>query len=235
MTFADELKKVLSKKGDSGLSIEPSSEEPTEIEAPSAAILLTEENCGACAFAKEALKNDIAEGKITICDLANEECKQIGREINLKEVPAMVVPDEHGKLTQCEMGKEGNDLTISCPVMPNTEETEEAPKRPPKHGVAGISCMDFKLKHILTIEAKNAGVPQEDLLRIQSLPVCENASLGFSPIKKGKGTETQTTSDRMKFMRTCLSGSTGEPQPLRMKRCSKDWREMPEEEKKKFK
>ena len=233
MTFADELKKVLSKKGDSGLSIEPSSEEPTEIEAPSAAILLTEENCGACAFAKEALKNDIAEGKITVCDLANEECKQIGREINLKEVPAMVVPDENGKLTQCEMGKEGDNLSIFCPVIPNTE-APEAP--PPRHGKMGISCMDFRIKNALTVAAKNSGVSPDDLMMIQSLPDCENQSLGFASVKTGKGgAETKSTSDRMKFMRTCLSGSTGEPQPLRMKRCSKDWREMPEEEKKKFK
>jgi hypothetical protein len=235
MSFAQELAKVLAKK-EGSLSIEPSSDDPLEIEAPSAAILLTEENCGACAFAKEALKDDIEAGKITVCDLANEECKQIGREIGLKEVPAMLVPDENGKLTQCEMGKEGDNLAISCPIMPNTEAEEEAP--PPRHGKMGkqgISCMDFKLKHILTVEAQNAGVPQEELLRIQSLPTCENASLGFSPIKKEKGAETKSTSDRMAFMRSCLSGSTGEPQPLRMKRCSKDWREMPEEEKRKFK
>ena len=47
MTFAQELKKVLS-KGES-MGIEPnSSGGPIEIEAPRSAILLTEENCGAC-------------------------------------------------------------------------------------------------------------------------------------------------------------------------------------------
>ena len=234
MSFSDELKKVLSKKG--GVGIEPSSDETIEIEAPSAAILLTEENCGACAFAKEALKNDIEEGKITVCDLANEECKQIGREIGLKEVPAMLVPDENGKLTQCEMGKEGDNLAISCPIMPNVGEPEEAPKRPPKHGKVGISCMDFRIKNALTVAAKNAGVAQQDLMMIQSLPDCENQSLGFASVKTGKGgTELKSTSDRMQFMKKCLSGSTGEPQPLRMKRCSSEWRELPEEEKKKFK
>ena len=100
----------------------------------------------------------------------------------------------------------------------------------------GISCMDFRIKNALTVAAKNSGARPEDLMMIQSLPDCENQPLGFASVKTGKGgAETKSTSDRMKFMRTCLSGSTGEPQPLRMKRCSKDWREMPEEEKKKFK
>jgi len=231
MSFAQELKKALAKGEDS--SIEPSpSDDPIEIEAPSAAILLTEENCGACAFAKEALKNDIAEGKITVCDLANEECKQIGREINLKEVPAIVVPDEHGKLTQCEMGKEGDNLVISCPVMPNTAEQEEAPKRPPRHGKLGISCMDFRIKNALTVAAKNAGVSQQELMMIQSLPDCENQPLGFAPVKTGKGrAETKSTSERMAWMKKCLSGSTGESQPQKMKRCSQEWRELSEKRK----
>ena len=226
MSFADELKKVLAKKEDS-LGIEPgSSDDPIEIDSPSSAILLTEENCGACAFAKEALKNDIEAGKITVCDLANEECKQIGREIGLKEVPAMVVPDENGKLAQCEMGKEGDNLAISCPVMPK-QETEEPSVRPPRHGKVGISCMDFRIKNALTVAAKNSGVSQEYLMMIQSLPECETESLGFASVKTGKGgTELKSTSDRMQFMKKCLSGSTGEPQPLRMKRCSQEWREL---------
>ena len=234
MRFAQELSKVLSKK--EGFGIEPSSDDPLEIEAPSAAILLTEEHCGACAFAKEALKNDIEAGKITVCDLANEECKQIGREIGLKEVPAMLVPDENGKLTQCEMGKEGDNLTIFCPNAPNTEAEEEAPKRLPKHGKVGIACMDFRIKNGLMVDAKNAGLSQEDIMKIYSLPECENEVIGFAPVKTGKGaTETKSANPRTKFMKKCLSGSTGEPQPLRMKRCSSEWREMPEEEKKKFK
>ena len=224
MTFSEELKQALAKK--EGVSIEPSSsDDPVEIEAPTAAILLTEENCGACAFAKEALKNDIEEGKITVCDLANEECKQIGREINLKEVPAMLVPDEHGKLTQCEMGKEGDDLTIACPVMPNTEETEEPPKKLPRHGRVGISCMDFRIKNALTVAAKNSGVSPEDLMMIQSLPDCETESLGFSQIKKERGAETKSTSDRMQFMKTCLRDSSmGDSQPDRMRKCSGVWK-----------
>ena len=227
MTFSEELRQALAKK--EGVSIEPSSDAPIEIEAPSAAILLTEENCGACAFAKEALKNDIAEGKITVCDLANEECKQIGREINLKEVPAMLVPDEHGKLTQCEMGKEGDDLTIACPVMPNTEEPEAPPPRHGKMGKQGISCMDFKLKHILTVEAKNAGVGPEELMMIQSLPDCENQSLGFASVKTGKGATDTKTSKRGEFMRTCLKDpSKGDTQPNRMRQCSREYREKKE-------
>ena len=173
------------------------------------------------------MKNEIEEGKIEVCDLRNEECKQIGREINLKEVPAMVIPDEHGKLTQCEMGKEGDNLAISCPIMPKQEAEEPTPKRPPKHGKMGIACMDFRIKNALTVAAKNAGVAQEDLMMIQSLPECENQSLGFASVKTGKGgAELKSTSDRMQFMKKCLSGSTGEPQPLRMKRCSQEWREL---------
>ena len=225
MTFSEELKQALAKK--EGVSIEPSSsDDPVEIEAPTAAILLTEENCGACAFAKEALKNDIAEGKITVCDLANEECKQIGREINLKEVPAMLVPDEHGKLTQCEMGKEGDDLTIACPVMPNTEE-EAPPKKLPRHGRVGISCMDFRIKNALTVAAKNSGVSQQELMMIQSLPDCATDSLGFSPIKTGKGATDTKTSKRGEFMRTCLKDpSKGDTQPNRMRQCSREYREL---------
>ena len=224
MSFAQELAKVLSKK--EGVGIEPSSDETIEIEAPSAAILLTEENCGACAFAKEALKNDIEAGKITVCDLANEECKQIGREIGLKEVPAMLVPDENGKLTQCEMGKEGDNLSISCPIMPNTEEIEEAPKKLPRHGKVGISCMDFRIKNALTVAAKNAGVAQQELMMIQSLPDCENQSLGFAAVKTGKGaTELKSTSERMAFMSKCLKDSSmGDSQPNRMRTCSDVWK-----------
>ena len=225
MSFSDELKKAFGKK-ENNLGIEPSSDDPVEIEAPTAAILLTEENCGACAFAKEALKNDIEAGKITVCDLANEECKQIGREIGLKEVPAMLVPDENGKLTQCEMGKEGDNLAISCPIMPNTEAEEEAPpKRLPRHGKVGISCMDFRIKNALTVAAKNSGVSQEYLMMIQSLPDCATESLGFSPIKKEKGTETKSTSDRMQFMKKCLKDSSmGDSQPDRMRKCSDVWK-----------
>ena len=229
MSFAQELAKVLAKK-EGSLSIEPSSDDPLEIEAPSAAILLTEENCGACAFAKEALKDDIEAGKITVCDLANEECKQIGREIGLKEVPAMLVPDENGKLTQCEMGKEGADLIVSCPTMPNMNSEEAPPPRHGKMGKQGISCMDFKLKHILTVEAQNAGVSQEELLKIQSLPDCATESLGFSPIKTGKGATDTKTSKRGEFMRTCLKDpSKGDTQPNRMRQCSREYRELKEQ------
>ena len=227
MSFAQELAKVLSKKG--GVGIEPSSDETIEIEAPSAAILLTEENCGACAFAKEALKNDIEAGKITVCDLANEECKQIGREIGLKEVPAMLVPDENGKLTQCEMGKEGDNLSIFCPNALNTEAEEEAPKRPPKHGKVGIACMDFRIKNGLMVDAKNAGLSQEDIMKIYSLPECENEVIGFAPVKTGKGSTDTKTSKRGAFMRTCLKDpSKGDGQPNRMRTCSREYRELKE-------
>ena len=226
MSFAQELAKVLAKKEDN-LSIEPSySDGPVEIASPSSAILLTEENCGACAFAKEALKNDIEVGKITVCDLANEECKQIGRQIDLKEVPAMVIPDENGKLTQCEMGKEGNNLAISCPIMPKQDLAEETPRRPPRHGKIGIACMDFRIKNALTVAAKNAGVAQQELMMIQSLPDCENQSLGFASVKAGKGaTELKSTSERMAFMSKCLRDSSmGNSQPDRMRKCSDTWK-----------
>lgn len=208
-----------------------------EIPAPPEAILLTEASCGGCAWAKEKLAPDIEQGKIKVCDLNNEECKAIGREINLKEVPAIVVEDEQGKLVQCDMGKEeGSDnLVIQCPVMPNTKEPEEAPKRPPKHGKIGIACMDFRIKNSLMTDAKNAGLSQEDIMKIYSLPECEDQPLGFAELKRGgKGTETRAINPRTKFMKRCLSGSTGESQPERMRNCSKAWCEMPDEEKKKF-
>ncbi|MCK4731301.1 MAG: hypothetical protein KAT65_02485 [Methanophagales archaeon] len=211
-------------------TISPNDNESKEIDAPSSAILLTEENCKGCAWAKEALSKDIEEGKIRVCDLNNEECKQIGRSIDLKEVPAMVIEDENGKLVQCEMGKEeGSDnLLVQCPVMPNRN-VEEAPRKPPKHGKIGISCVGWNLKNILMVEAKNYGATQEDIFKINSLPECESSELGFAPIKSGKGATDTQVSPRNKFMRECLRDKTkGDRQPDRMRACSKEYREVKE-------
>ena len=213
------------------VGIEPtSSDEIKQIEAPPEAILLTEENCSACDFAKTALENDITEGKIRVCDLNNEECKQIGRSIDLKEVPAMVIEDENGKLVQCEMGKEGeNGIVISCPVMPNMN-VEEAPRKPSRHGKLGIACMDFRIKNGLMTDAKNAGLSQEDIMKIYSLPECENQVIGFAPVKTGKGATDTKTSKRGAFMRTCLKDSSkGDRQPDRMRKCSSEYRELKEQ------
>ena len=110
--------------------------------------------------------------------------------------------------------------------MPNTEEIEAPPKKLPRHGKVGISCMDFRIKNALTVAAKNSGVPQQELMMIQSLPDCENQSLGFASVKTGKGgAETKSTSDRMQFMKKCLSDSSmGDSQPNRMRTCSDIWK-----------
>jgi len=144
----------------------------------------------------------------------------------------MVVPDEKGKLTQCEMGKEGDDLTIFCPNVPNANaeaEEEAPPKRPPKHGKVGIACMDFRIKNGLMVDAKNAGLSQEDIMKIYSLPECEDQVIGFAPVKTGKGSTDTKTSKRGAFMRTCLKDpSKGDTQPNRMRACSSEYRELKE-------
>ena len=208
-----------------GIEPNSSSDEVQEIEAPPEAILLTEENCDACDFAKTALSADIEQGKIKVCDLADEECKQIGRSIDLKEVPAIVVEDEQGKLTPCEIGKEGDNIAIQCPVIPKAG--EEAPRRPPKHGKIGIACMDFRIKNGLMVDAKNAGLSQEDIFKIASLPECENEAIGFAPVKGGRESTATKSSPRNKFMRECLSDSSkGNTQPDRMRNCSSEYKQL---------
>ena len=231
MINAEEYKQGFSNKVkqniNSAYGIEPnSSDEVQEIPSPPEAILLTEDNCSACDFAKTALSGDIEQGKIKVCDLADEECKQIGRSIDLKEVPAIVVEDEQGKLTQCEIGKEGDNIAISCPAMPNMQ-AEEAPRRPPKHGKIGIACMDFRIKNGLMVDAKNAGLSQEDIFKIASLPECENEAIGFAPVKGGRESTATKSSPRNKFMRECLSDSSkGNTQPDRMRNCSSEYKQL---------
>jgi hypothetical protein len=87
--------------------------------------------------------------------------------------------------------------------------------------------MDFRIKNALTVAAKNSGVSQQELMMIQSLPDCATDSLGFSPIKTGKGATDTKTSKRGEFMRTCLKDpSKGDTQPNRMRQCSREYREL---------
>lgn len=233
MINAEEYKQGFSNKVkqniNSAYGIEPNSSDIQEIEAPPEAILLTEDNCSACDFAKTALSVDIEQGKIKVCDLADEECKQIGRSIDLKEVPAIVVEDERGQLTQCEIGKEGDNIAIQCPVIPKAG--EEPPARPPRHGKLGVSCLGWRLKNVLMVEAKNQGANQEDILKINSLPECASESIGFAPVRGGReATDTKASSKRGEFMRECLRDKTkGDTQPNRMRNCSAEYRQLKEE------
>jgi hypothetical protein len=108
-------------------------------------------------------------------------------------------------------------------------------------GKLGITCISPDVKHQLGWWLQSQPNVHNDILPlVGSLPECGNAEdgmpipLGFSEVKKGGGTKTKAASSRGNFMRECLSGKTGEAQPLRMSRCSREWREMSDSEKKKY-
>ena len=208
-------------------------------------MLITQKGCQGCDLAEEYLKEEIADGSITVCPLDVDECKGIADKLHLRETPAIVSVDGSGVHHKCNIRTEGDDFMFECPVDPSSSPSKEAEEveaeAPPKHGKLGIACISPDVKNKLGWWLQSQpDLPPDILPLVGSLPECGNAEngmpipLGFSEVKKSGGTKTKAGSARGNFMRECLSGSTGEPQPLRMSRCSREWREMSDKEKKKY-
>ena len=207
--------------------------------------LITQEGCQGCDLAEEYLKEEIADGSITVCPLEAGECSKIADELHLHATPSIVSVDNAGVHHKCDIRTEGDDFLFECPVDPSAPRVEPAEeKAPPKHGKVGklgITCISPDVKHQLGWWLQSQPDLSPDILPlVGSLPECGAGEdgmpipLGFSEVKKGGGTKTKAASARGNFMRECLSGKTGEAQPLRMSRCSREWREMQDKEKKKY-
>jgi hypothetical protein len=203
-----------------GEDVEPSKEateeregDNKEVGALHKVLLITQDGCQGCDLAEEYLKEEIAEGSITVCPLDVDD-----------------------------------DFLFECPVDPSSSRDEESEvvveKAPPKHGKVGklgITCISQDVKNKLGWFLQSDPDLAPDILPlVGSLPECGSGEdgmpipLGFSEVKKSGGTKTKAGSTRGNFMRECLSGKTGEAQPLRMSRCSREWREMSDKEKKKY-
>jgi hypothetical protein len=227
---------------------EENEEQGKEADALNKVLLITQEGCQGCDLAEEYLKEEIADGSITVCPLDVEECNKIANKLNLHSTPSIVSVDTSGVHHKCDIRTEGDDFLFECPVDPSSSSGEESEvvveKAPPKHGKVGklgITCISQDIKNKLGwFLQSNPDLAPDILPLVGSLPECGNAEdgmpipLGFSEVKKGGGTKTKAASARGNFMRECLSGKTGEAQPLRMSRCSREWREMPDKEKKKY-
>jgi len=217
--------------------------EDTGAENPTIAkmLLLTQEGCHGCDLAKEYLKEEIDEGSIELCPLSDGRCNKIANELHLRETPSIVSIDADGIHHKCDIKTEGDDFMIECPVSEGEEAEEEQAPKPAKHGKLALSCLSPDVKHQLGFFLQTQpNLAPEALALVGSLPECAQAHdgmptpIGFSEVKKSGGATTKPSSGRGAFMKKCLSGSTGEPQPLRMSRCSKEWRELPDKEKKKY-
>jgi hypothetical protein len=214
-------------------------------------LLITQEGCQGCDLAEEYLKEEIADGSITVCPLGADECSKIANELHLNSTPSIVSVDGKGIHHKCEIRTEGDDFLFECPVDPSSSSSskegevvaeERAP--PPKHGKVGklgITCISQDVKNKLGWFLQSEPELSPDILPlVGSLPECGSREdgmpipLGFSEVKKSGGTKTKAGSARGNFMRECLSGKTGEAQPLRMSRCSREWREKSDNEKKKY-
>ena len=227
---------------------EPSDEgEEGDVEATlNKVLLITQDGCQGCDLAEEYLKEEIADGSITVCPLDVDECSKIANELHLRNTPSIVSVDGKGVHHKCDIRTEGDDFLFECPVDPSAPPTEPAEEQapPPKHGKVGklgITCISQDVKNKLGWFLQSQPDLAPDILPlVGSLPECGNAEdgmpipLGFSEVKKGGGTKTKAASSRGNFMRECLSGKTGEAQPLRMSRCSREWREKSDKEKKKY-
>ena len=206
-------------------------------------LLITQEGCQGCDLAEEYLKEEIADGSITVCPLEAGECSKIADELHLHATPSIVSVDGKGVHHKCDIRTEGDDFLFECPVDPSAPPPTEE-KAPPKHGKVGklgITCISPDVKHQLGWWLQSQPDLSPDILPlVGSLPECGAGEdgmpipLGFSEVKKSGGTKTKAGSARGNFMRECLSGKTGEAQPLRMSRCSREWREMSDKEKKKY-
>jgi hypothetical protein len=238
-----------------GEDVEPSKEateeregDNKEVGALHKVLLITQDGCQGCDLAEEYLKEEIAEGSITVCPLDVDECSKIANKLNLHATPSIVSVDGKGVHHKCDIRTEGDDFLFECPVDPSSSRDEESEvvveKAPPKHGKVGklgITCISQDVKNKLGWFLQSDPDLAPDILPlVGSLPECGSGEdgmpipLGFSEVKKSGGTKTKAGSTRGNFMRECLSGKTGEAQPLRMSRCSREWREMSDKEKKKY-
>jgi len=207
-------------------------------------LLITQDGCHGCDMAQEYLKEEIDNGDIEVCPLSDGRCSGIANELHLRETPSIVSVDGEGVHHKCDIRTEGDDFLFECPV---TEGGDGKPKKavekkpPAKHGKLALSCLSPEVKHQLGFFLQTQpNLAPEALALVGGLPECSPAEdgmptpVGFSEVKKSGGAATKPSSGRSAFMRECLSGSTGEPQPLRMSRCSREWREMTDKEKKKY-
>lgn len=241
------------RKAFGGEKVEPSEEAIEESEGDKEAgalnkvLLITQDGCQGCDLAEEYLKEEIADGSITVCPLDVEECSKIANKLHLHSTPSIVSVDTGGVHHKCDIRTEGDDFLFECPVDPSSSSGEEAEvaveKAPPKHGKVkiGITCLSQEVKNQLGWYLQSQSDLAPDILPlVGSLPECGSAEngmpthIGFSEVKKSGGTATKPASARGAFMKKCLSGKTGEAQPLRMSRCSREWREMSDKEKKKY-
>lgn len=228
---------------------EENEERGNEAEALNKVLLITQDGCQGCNLAEEYLKEEIADGSITVCPLDVDECNKIANKLNLHSTPSIVSVDKSGVHHKCDIRTEGDDFLFECPVDPSSSSKEDevvAEERapPPKHGKVGklgITCISQDIKNKLGWFLQSEPDIAPDILPlVGSLPECGSREdgmpipLGFSEVKKSGGTKTKAASARGNFMRECLSGKTGEAQPLRMSRCSREWREMSDKEKKKY-
>ena len=228
-----------------GEDVESSTQE-VSAENPTIAkmLLLTQDGCHGCDLAMEYLKEEIEDGSVELCPLSDERCNKIANELHLRETPSIVSIDAEGIHHKCDIKTDGDDFMIECPVTEggNGAAAEVVEEKPPaKHGKLALSCLSPDVKNQLGFFLQSQpNLADDALLLVGSLPECSPAPdgmptpVGFSEVKKSGGAATKAGSARGNFMRTCLSGSTGEPQPLRMSRCSREWREMPDKEKKKY-
>jgi hypothetical protein len=216
-----------------------------EIDALHKVLLITQEGCQGCDLAEEYLKEEIADGSITVCPLGVDECSKIADKLHLHATPSIVSVDKAGVHHKCAIRTEGDDFLFECPVDPSSPHTTPAEVAvPPKHGKAGklgITCISQDIKNKLGWYLQSEDKLAPDILPlVGSLPECGSGEdgmpipLGFSEVKKSGGTKTKAGSARGNFMRECLSGKTGEAQPLRMSRCSREWREKSDREKKQY-
>ena len=205
-------------------------------------LLITQDGCQGCELAKEYLKEEIEDGDIEVCPLSDDLCKKIANELHLRDTPSIVSVDGEGVHHKCDIRTEGDDFLFECPVTKVGEAEVKAEEQPPpKHGKLAISCLSPEVKNQLGFFLQSQpNLSDNALPLVGSLPECAPAEdgmptpVGFSEVRKSGGAATKPSSGRSAFMRECLSGSTGEPQPLRMSRCSREWREMPDKEKKKY-
>ena len=233
------------KKAFRGEDVESSTPE-VGVENPTIAkmLLLTQEGCHGCDLAKEYLKEEIKDGSVEVCPLSDERCNMIANELHLRETPSIVSIDGDGLHHKCDIKTEGDDFMIECPVTEGgdgEEAVEEQAPKPGKHGKLALSCISPDVKNQLGFFLQSQpNLAPDALALVGSLPECGNAEdgmptpVGFSEVKKSGGAATKPASGRGAFMRECLSGSTGEPQPLRMSRCSREWREKSEKKKKQY-
>jgi hypothetical protein len=185
-------------------------------------LLITQDGCQGCDLAEEYLKEEIADGSITVCPLDVDECNKIANTLNLHSTPSIVSVDKGGVHHKCDIRTEGDDFLFECPVDPSSsagepEDGAEEKAPPPKHGKVGklgITCISQDVKNKLGWFLQSEPELSPDILPlVGSLPECGSREdgmpipLGFSEVKKSGGTKTKAGSARGNFMRECLSGT----------------------------